>query len=174
MAIDWVWRAAGEHIIASPHPAVGWRTVRRLCPGGWSVWRGRTFELLRQGPPTLIQHSSGVSLEALLIGIPTIELSLPGRDTNYSVLNPEHVRFASSPAGLARELEAAHQDAVDEIRREQLVTWARRWCVADGRSAAAAAWSLIERSAEEGPGVAPIFDFWSAQTSGGVMSHVAG
>ena len=86
----------GERCVLSPHPRTDHDSLRELMPDGWRLWDGRTFDLLQRDPPALIQSSSGVALEGLKLGIPTIELSFPKAEPNYPFLRDPPVLFASN------------------------------------------------------------------------------
>ena len=92
----------GERCVLSPHPRTDPDSLRELMPDGWRLWTGRTLDLLQQGPPALVQSSSGVALEGLGLGIPTIELAFPNTEPNYPFLRDPPVLFASDPVSCAR------------------------------------------------------------------------
>jgi hypothetical protein len=131
----------------------------RAFPKEWRIFTGRTYDLLRAGPPVVVQHSSGVALEALHLGIPVIELSYPGKATLYPFIREPHVRFASTSAELSAAAAAASAEARDAGRREALVGWARKWASPTGAEAGERAVALVERAVAEGPR-GPIWDPW--------------
>ena len=153
----------GERCVVSPHPRADHDSLRELMPDGWRLWDGRTFDLLQRDPPVLIQSSSGVALEGLTLGIPTIELSFPKAEPNYPFLRDPPVLFASNTEQLRRALRRARGLRRWPWRRKRLVEWSEKWVSATGEAAAAAAAELLERAAATGPHPdGPIWDAWSS------------
>ena len=153
----------GERCVLSPHPRTDHDSLRELMPDGWRLWDGRTFDLLRQEPPALIQSSSGVALEGLKLGIPTIELSFPNAEPNYPFLRDPPVLFASNTEQLRAALRRARRLRRWRWRRKRLVEWSGEWVSATGEAAAGAAAELLERAAATGPHPdGPVWDAWSS------------
>jgi hypothetical protein len=143
--------ALGKDVTVGRHPKADPEAVRHAFPAEWQIFEGRTYDLLRAGPPVVVQHSSGVALEALHLGIPVIELSYPGKPTLYPFAREPHVRFASTSGQLAGAAAAASADAAESARRESLIDWAHRWSSPNGDEAGERAIALVERAAAEGP-----------------------
>jgi hypothetical protein len=153
----------GERCVLSPHPRTDRDSLRELMPDGWRLWDGRTFDLLQRDPPALIQSSSGVALEGLELGIPTIELSFPKAEPNYPFLRDPPVLFASNTEQLRRALRRARGLRRWPWRRKRLLEWSGRWVSARGQAATTAATELVERAAAAGPHPdGPIWDAWSS------------
>jgi hypothetical protein len=148
--------------MVTPHPRSNVRLLEELAPSGWRVWKGRTYDLLRRGPPTVIQHGSGVALEALGLGIPVIELSYPGKPANYPFAAEPYVRMVSDRASLEEAVREGGQDARNRAAREKLTGWAHEWSWPLGDEAAERGGRLIREAASAGPRPAPIWDAWSA------------
>ena len=160
--IELAHSALGERCVLSPHPRTDRDSLRELMPDGWSLWDGRTFDLLQRDPPALIQSSSGVALEGLKLGIPTIELSFPKAEPNYPFLRDPPVLFASNTEQLRRALRRARGLRRLPWRRKRLLEWSEKWVSATGEAAATAATELVERAAAAGPHPdGPIWDAWS-------------
>lgn len=160
-----VARRSPDAVVVAPYPGQNRRRLRALCPRHWKIWKGRTFDLLSQGASAVIQHSSGVALESLLLGLPTIELGLRRRGAAYPVIDPEYVHFARNADDVGRALTAALQDAGSDSRRRRLQVWAQRWCAAWGTKAAEAGWRMVTR-AGEAQAARPIWDAWSDEAIG--------
>jgi hypothetical protein len=143
--------ALGTEVTVGRHPKADPEVVRDAFPGEWRIFEGRTYDLLRAGPPVVVQHSSGVALEALHLGIPVIELSYPGKPTLYPFARQPHVRFASTSGELASAAAAAAADAADPARRQALIAWAHKWSYPSGAQAAERMVALVERAAADGP-----------------------
>jgi hypothetical protein len=158
--IDLVRAAAGDDVILSPHPRSDPRALREMAPPGWRLFEERTHSLLRQGPPVLIQRSSGVCLEALQLGIPTVQLSFPGDVAGYPLIAEPAVRSASSTEQLADAIERGREAALDEGARRTLIEWARQWAWPLGDEAAELGAGLVRRAQSEGPRPEPIWDAW--------------
>jgi hypothetical protein len=153
-------RGVLEAATLAPHPRADREAVSAVCPEGWDIWPGRTYELLQEGPPVLMQPSSGVALEAILLGIPTIELAYPGLPAPYPFIREPYIHFASSSEQLAAALAEAEQDVRQPERREAIVEWARGWSQPNGAEAATAIAAVIERARVEGPR-GPAWDTWA-------------
>ena len=165
----------GERCVLSPHPRTDRDSLRELVPDGWRLWDGRTFDLLQQGPPALIQSSSGVALEGLQLGIPTIELSFPRAEPNYPFLRDPPVLFASNTEQLRGALRRARRLRRWPWRRKRLLEWSQMWVSATGEAAAAAAAELVERAAATGPHPdGPIWDAWSSSAEPHLHREPAG
>ncbi len=153
----------GKDCVLSPHPRTDHDSLRELMPEGWRVWKERTYDLLQQDPPALIQSSSGVGLEGLQLGIPTIDLAFPNAEPNYPFLRDPPVLFASDTKQLRVALRRARRLRRWPGRRKRLVEWAEKWVSATGETAARAAADLLERAANTGPHPdGPIWDAWSS------------
>jgi hypothetical protein len=161
--VEVIHEGLGGEVTVGRHPSADPEAVRGAFPAEWRVFDGRTYDLLRAGPPVVIQHSSGVALEALHLGIPVIELRYPGKATFYPLIREPYVRFASSSEEVAGAATAAAVDAGDTARREALIAWARGWSSPNGDEAGERAVALVERAASEGPR-GRIWDPWGASS----------
>ena len=150
--------ALGDQVIACPHPRADRAALRELLPSGWELWERRTFELLRQGPPALLQASSGVGLEGLALGVPTIELAFPGETPNYPYLTDRDVTSVSTADELRRAVATARR--LDSEARLAIASRARAWVSAAGAEAAEAGAELIREAASEGGALEPVWDAW--------------
>jgi hypothetical protein len=159
--ISLIASATTEPIVLSPHPRSDVRFLRSIVPDSWSVWEERTLELLQAGPPLLIQHSSGVALEALQLGIPVIELAFPGRAPSYPFIRQPYVCSVSNTDDLAAALLNAR--GARDSERVAMMEWSRRWVASVGPDAAAAAVALIDHARTAGPRPTPIWDAWSSR-----------
>ena len=164
--IDLVHAAAGDDVILSPHPRSDPKGLKEMAPTGWRLFEGRTHSLLRQGPSILIQRSSGVSLEALQLGIPTIQLSFPGDVPGYPLIAEPAVRSVSSAEELRDAIERGRRAALDENARRALIDWARTWCWPLGDEATERGADLVRRAAAEGPRTEAIWDAWRDDSRG--------
>jgi len=150
----------GVPIIVAPHPRQDMERLRQVMNPAWTVWAGRTYDLLRTGPSAVVQHSSGVALEAMQLGIPCVELSLFDRPSCYPFMETDLVLHVTAPEFLPSALEHARQLAGEHHHRRALERWASSWCVDWGTSAAAAAWRFVRRAADRGVANEPIWDAW--------------
>ena len=149
--VEVIEAALGDRVTVGRHPAVDPEAMRRAVPSAWTLFDGRTYDLLRSGPPVVLQHSSGVALEALHLGIPVIELCYPGQAGLYPLIARPHVRFASDSRELAAAAAAARADAREPASRDALIDWARSWASPPGAQAGERAVALVERALAEGP-----------------------
>ena len=146
--VDLIRAALGSRVTVCRHPTAGPRGASEF-PRQWSVHDGRTYGLLRAGPPVVLQQSSGVALESLHLGIPVIELSFPGLDPEYALIREPYVRFASS-SGELREMVASATAKTGDGDREALIEWARQWSWPNGAQAAQRLVALVERAIVQG------------------------
>jgi hypothetical protein len=146
-----------DPVVVSPHPRSDVRSLRAVMPAAWSVWEGRTLDVLRQGPPVLIQRSSGVALEAMQLGVPVIELSFSGDTPGYPFIRDPFARFASDAEQLGQRLGESRN--AEPAARAELAEWASKWVAAAGPEAASRAAAVIDRASAQGP-LDPIWDAW--------------
>lgn len=158
--VELVHDALGDRVAVSCHPASQGNGEGVAFPTGWQVWEGRTYDLLRTGPPVVLQQSSGVALEALHLGIPVIQLHIPGRPTVFPLIREPFCRFCTTSGELAAAVAEAREMAVDDARRAELIAWSREWSSPVGDDADEQAAQLVQRAAVEGPGGA-IWDSWN-------------
>jgi len=150
----------GVPVIVAPHPRQDGELVRELMRPDWTIWSGRTYDLLLTGPSAVVQHSSGVALEAMQLGIPCVELSLLDRSPTYPFIETDLVPRVTAPELLPVALERARRLAGDDDHRHALERWATSWCADSGSSSAAAAWRFVRRAADRGVAAEPIWDAW--------------
>lgn len=161
--VEVIAASTSEPVTVSPHPRSDVGFLRQVMPRNWSVWQRRTLELLEQGPPLVVQHSSGVALEALQLALPTVELTFPGGRPAYPFIREPYVVPASNSDELRTALEQAH--ATGQSRRDELLTWARHWVDRTGDEAASRIGALVEDAKAAGPRSRPIWDAWAAERS---------
>lgn len=148
--------------VVCPHPGSDVKALQQLAGVGNHVLVGtRTFDRLRAGG-VLLQHSSGVALEALLLGLPVIEVSTSGRAPSYPFIQEPQVSFARTPKELRAHV--AHHLHPSTAERDARVELAREWCVQTGPDAEAA----IGRNLRLGQvAQEPLLDVWSHTDLGG-------
>jgi hypothetical protein len=162
-----VEHAAPPRVVVAPHPRQDLSVLRRACPPEWEIATIRTVDLLREGARCIVQHSSGVALEAMLLGIPVIECTL-GRSQPpaYPFLADEFCHRVDDGPSLRRALEAIDEAGGDPSGRERLRAWGRSWCSPCGPEAVGAACELIRRAHRDGPRAKPIRDVWAEVAAG--------
>lgn len=137
----------------APHPTMDPSRLSGFLPPRWGVGAdATTFETLRNGSPVLVQHSSGVALEALLLGVPTVELRFPGSVPNYPMIDPSYVRFAESTEQLMDALRGARRDSQQTAKRRRFRSWAEGWIGPTGRASVTLLRSLIEDASKDREG----------------------
>jgi hypothetical protein len=157
--MELVAAAIGEGVVVAPHPRSDRRLLQSLLPQGWVVWDADTFSLLRSGVTCVIQRSSGVAWESLVLGIPTIQLAWPGETVPYPIIDPSRVPFVSSSRELAEAVTAAR--GATESDRLELRAWAREWCAVQGVDAAEAIASVVRTAESRGAATGWVLDGWS-------------
>lgn len=161
LAIDAVARAVEGPVVVALHPRMRRRVLRRSVPSSWTFWDGRTWDALRAGPGVVVQMSSGVAWEALLHGLPTVDLTVDGQPPSYPLIDPAYVPAAHDAATLRTAIATARGMA-DDAGRARLREWARRWCSVWGEEAARRGADLIDRARRQGPAPTPVLDSWAS------------
>lgn len=155
--------AAAPEVVVSPHPRMrGKARYEGLWPAHWAVHEGWTVELFREGPPCVIQRSSGVAWEAMAHGVPVIELATDSADPPaYLVIREPFARVCRSGADLRTAVVDARRAAGDPAARERLMSWAGEWCAATGEEAVTRAAAWVESCALAPRPGGPLLDHWA-------------
>lgn len=130
-----------EYIVAL-HPRLGRLQLQTAIRHSVRLTKLRTVEHLAEQGGVLIQQSSGVALEAMLLGTPVIDIALSaGGDSAYPVIAEPHVARVADGESLARALRDPHLHNRERLR--QAAEWAQEWCSALGDQADDTARPLI-------------------------------
>ena len=159
--IDSLRAVLPEGITVAAHPRQDMRSLVAMVPPGWELATGRTYDLLRSGASTVVQYSSGIGLEAMLLGIPCIELSLFGHPPAYPFLDHELVQRVTRVEDLPDALNQARHFAADGDHQRSITDWAQAWCARSGAAAAAHAAAALEDVLGDGAPRGPIWDYWA-------------
>lgn len=146
----------------APHPRTDLRTLQRYLPMGWRIHEGgRTLDLLKSGPPFVIQFSSGVAWESAALGLPTAEFvtSMSSRSGQFSFLADQSIYPRIGCIDDAQRFLSSVEHR--KIDREQLRAHALLWCPVDGAEAIARTRSLMEE-ATRGKRPKRVLDGWAA------------
>lgn len=155
-----ILEACDQPIKVAMHPLMDLATYQDLLPPTWQVVSAPdTLSYLRQhGAKALIQHSSGVALDALTLGIDVVDLCDPGGHPNYHFMREPHVQIVTDGNELRNALQALPGRAEASTQRAE---YARRWC-ADDRPAAELIVDAIQSAhAERGGDSEVLLDGWS-------------
>jgi hypothetical protein len=148
-----------------PHPRARDQVSEIQLPPGWSITDSRyTGErLARGGIRALITNGSGVGLEALMYGVPVIDLGWPGASNPYCYAQSEFVTRVATPTELAHALmNTLTQDAPTRSRIQVYAeSWIGNWGPKASRLAAA---KLVDLAGQPVP-AALALDRWSVPTS---------
>lgn len=150
--------ATEEPVLVAPHPTSDRDALQRMLPSHWQlppVGR-RTWDVLLDGPSCVIQHSSGVALEALSLGLFTVQLDVPGRPPAYPLIAEPTVPFVRSTAQLRSVLADRVPQNCDGPRARRLEA-AAGWCRVRGPEAVRNAVRAVE-DARLRP--SPLLDAW--------------
>lgn len=154
--------ATGSPWLVAPHPRTDLAHLSTLVRPPLRIWSGgRTSELLTSGPPCLMQSSSGVSWEALALGIPTLQLQFPGEFPPYVLLHDPRIPRVSSAAEITAALEQARDVARDPDKRADLREYALSWCSPSGAASAERLAEVVRIVAASGTSQRPLLDRWS-------------
>jgi hypothetical protein len=107
----------------------------------------------------VVQSSSGVALESLLLGIPAVEIE-PVGGRLYPFLETELVPSVRTPDELAGQLDLMRTRIVDREYRERLAEYARGWCSAAGEAAAENMRRFVRLAATQGKRSRLAHDAW--------------
>lgn len=133
-----------QNFLVCPHPRSNVANIKEVLPErGKIVDAGTTWEQLIDGASVVIQSSSGVALEALLMGLPVIEVRWDGSIPSYPIIREPYVYFANDGQDIARILGLLESGEADEQRHGRRV-WARQWCAAVGHEAEERLASLLQ------------------------------
>jgi len=142
--------AAGtsQPLLVSPHPRSNLDELRAILPRHWILsHQDRTLDLIKQGPPFLIQCSSGVAWESLVCGVPTANIVLD-KPSFYPFFDDRRlVRHLSNAADVREFVETPGDGSEERARRK---SYALHWCGQDGQPAGRAGAELVERAVAEG------------------------
>lgn len=147
------------------HPLMDSSTYRDLLPGEWEVVStSDTYSYLRQhGAKVVIQHGSGVALDALTLGVDVIDLCHGGEQPNYHFMREPFVQVVADGTQLRQAIDAVPGRIEGRAGR---IEYARSWCSDDGHAALQIA-DAIESTHSTGGGPAGmLLDGWGPLTMG--------
>lgn len=149
--------------LVAPHPRSDLELVKALLPQGWAdITSRRTFDVLQEGPPLVVQASSGVAWEALVLGIPVVDLADGGYRPNYLLHEGQHVVRVTSAEALSEALRGAVETADDEDLRAGRRSFADSWCGWTGDEAVQRIRTLIRSVARGNLPGGWVLDGWRA------------
>jgi len=151
--------AVTEPFTVCPHPATDLEHLRSLLPARAQLVEGeRTWRVIARGCRAVVQGSSGVATEAMLLGAPVIEVPMDARPPNYPAIAEPYVRMVSDAAELRRAIDtfgsAARGPFVEQAR-----TWARGWTAYTGRQAEQRLRALLASDLHP---TGPLLDGWAS------------
>lgn len=153
------------------HPRSSHSSIRRLFPHDWNVHPpGPTIPVLRDvGAYALIQHDSGVGLEALAFGAEVIDFGSPGSAPRYPYIATPYVQRASNSSELRSALAAipARRAQSNERRR-----YAECWSAAADPTASIDASNAILQAADSPVPTNVLLDSWPANATGGTAAQL--
>jgi hypothetical protein len=153
----------GDMVVA-PHPAAKIGVIERHLPSGWSLARDNgTRDLLLEGHPYLIQSGSGVALESLALGIPTVELTTGVGFPNYYFIDERYVYFVSTSKELSAIWGSLLDSGAEASKRARWIEWAEYWCAYTGSVAADKALGLLEEADDKGQQADAVLDGWGIE-----------
>jgi hypothetical protein len=159
--------ATDGEVLVTPHPRQRLDFLQEIAPSNWVFHRGSTYERLREGATAVVQSSSGVALESLLLGIPVLEIE-PVGGRLYPFLESDLVPAVRTPEELVGKLEAIRARIADPDYREGLAEYARGWCSEAGDAAAQNMVRLVQLAAADGKRSRLVHDAWRPSDGQGV------
>jgi len=161
--IELVHAAGVGPVVVAPHSRSDVERLERIVPREWVIARvERTLDLLHEGPPWLVQCSSGVAWESAVLGIPTGDVRLGDRVPDYPFLEDPRFAALSTSADVAAFIARVASTDRDLLREAALA-----WCAIDGRAAVEQGRALIARADRSLAGQR-IADAWAP---GGVLER---
>lgn len=163
-------RGLGKMIVA-PHPRSDMKVLRKLVPADWTIHtEGRTLDLLKKGPPFLLQLSSGVAWEGAALGIPTANVRLGDSPPNYPFLLNETIFPSIRTSEEAGKFAEGARRGIHD--RMALRNHALEWCSTDGEDAGDQFHELLNRVAAHSASSRPVrlHDGWGRKGVGLVGS----
>jgi hypothetical protein len=153
-AMDRPWRV-------SLHPRMDAQRFAELVPPSWRVVQtdSTALHLQAEGARAVVQHGSGVGLDALALGIDVIDLRAEGAAAVYPYLRAPQVQTAHDASSLHAALAALPQRANGSAGR---ITYAATWSAAGGAEAAARA--ADELVGAQPIGEEPLLDRWGRRS----------
>lgn len=151
--------ATSGDVVVTPHPRQRLEFLKRIAPEHWTFDSGRTYARLQEGAIAVVQSSSGVALESLLLGIPVLEIE-PAEGRLYPFLQSDLVPSVRTAEELSEQLELMRSRILDRAYRESLAKYARSWCAAGGEEAAQNTVSLVRFAAAHGTRTRLAHDAW--------------
>lgn len=144
----------------APHPRTDEQVLRAAMDPSWVTLSGAsTFAALNErGASAVVQYGSGVGLEALLLGLPVIDICPQGSAPDYPYLDDPLVCSVSTTEQLAECL-FNRQKSSAGLRSARTV-YARRWVGTSGRQSARLAAGALDRALELGRSGALLLDGW--------------
>jgi hypothetical protein len=137
--------AIAEPFVVCPHPRSDLAELRRLIPRRATIAPGRTLETLAAGCRALVQHSSGVAVEAMLIGAPVVELSVHNEPPSYYAVCEPFVKRATDGPSLAAALDSYAREDRDALAVTSQ-QWGSEWVSRAGEAASSALRRLLSES----------------------------
>ncbi len=143
-------------VVCCPHPRLAAERLRPLLPPGTAMAsERRTIDELAAHGGAVVQHASGVALEAMAVGAPIVEFDPLKSGPNYPFMRSPHVTTATDAQQLAAAVERALTSSVSD--RTEAMEYARRWMTPWGREAESRlAHELRHLTAR----AAPVLDGW--------------
>jgi len=158
--------AVDRPVMVSLHARMRGAGAAKLFPPTWRILPSQptTANLGDHGASALIQHGSGVGLEALVLGVEVIDLRAKGDPPTYPYLQSPHVQVVHDGPTLRDALaRLPARRAEQESRRE----FARAWCAESGPNAAVAAANIIRSTKHEGHCENVLLDGWRTSPESG-------
>lgn len=146
----------GPYLVC-PHPRSDVARLRALLPERADLLdEVTTADAIARGCRAVVQHSSGVAVEAMLLGAPVIDVLVDGREATYPAITEPHVVMAWT----ASDLQGALRSLAEERGRRgnQARKWAEEWVATTGADAEVRLRALL---ASNLPCHGPILDEWS-------------
>jgi hypothetical protein len=151
--------ATDDDVLVTPHPRQKLEFLQSVAPRHWAFHHGSTYARLREGAAAVVQSSSGVAVESLLLGIPVLEIE-PAGGRLYPFLETDLVPSVRTPNELAAQLGLMRARVVDREYRERLAEYARGWCAAGGEEAGENLRRFVRFAATEGARSRLAHDAW--------------
>lgn len=157
--VDVIRAAVDGPVEVCLHPRCSTSTFVGIFPADWRVHPpGPTMPFLwERGARAVIQHGSGLGLEAMASGAEVIDLCAPGEDPPYPYLARPHAQIVGDSVGLSSAVDALDSRASSGADRRE---FARSWMSVTDTPASVRAADELLRIAENSVPEGVLLDGW--------------
>ena len=157
--IDVIYHAIRSPIKVSLHPRMRSHAYRRMFPSAWEIIDApdTSTYLRRHGAKAVVQHGSGVGLEALSMGLDVIDLCHPQDRPNYPYIIEPYVQIVHDVSSLRKAMDKLSVRAGGRLER---IDYAHSWCNESSIDVVRSIADLVEQSSTCDTAGGVLLDGW--------------